>query len=89
MADTRSSEGRAHRGVRVQLPPWSLDGRCPGGEKDIMAPSEGAGPGSTPGRGTDGCPRSVPAARDRAKVEGEARLLTGIQVGLLLMVGMV
>src|SRR5207253_2310437 len=25
---------------------------CPGGERDIMAPSEGAGPGSTPGRGT-------------------------------------
>src|SRR5213082_861934 len=24
MADTRSSEGRAHRGVRVQVPPWSL-----------------------------------------------------------------
>jgi hypothetical protein len=23
-ADTRSSEGRAHRGVRVQVPPWSL-----------------------------------------------------------------
>ena len=51
---------------------------CPGSERDIMAPSEGAGPGSTPGRGTDGCPRSVPAARDRAKVEGEVRLLTGI-----------
>lgn len=26
MADTRSSEGRAHRGVRVQVPPWSLFG---------------------------------------------------------------
>src|SRR5262245_27036193 len=51
---------------------------CPGGERDIMAPSEGAGPGSTPGRGTERCPRSVPAARDRAKVEGEVRLLTGI-----------
>lgn len=24
---------------------------CPGGETDIMAPSEGAGPGSIPGRG--------------------------------------
>jgi hypothetical protein len=24
MADTRSSEGRSHRGVRVQVPPWSL-----------------------------------------------------------------
>ena len=42
-------------GVRVQVPPWSLDGCCPGGERDIMAPSEGAGPGSTPGRGTDRC----------------------------------
>ena len=58
--------------------PSTVHCSCPGGEKDIMAPSEGAGPGSTPGRGTDGCPRSVPAARDRAKVEGEVRLLTGI-----------
>src|SRR5262249_54388019 len=54
-ADTRSSEGRAHRGVRVQVPPWLLDD-CPGGETEIMAPSEGAGPGSTPGRGTDSGP---------------------------------
>jgi hypothetical protein len=30
----------------------SLVTRGPGGETEIMAPSEGAGPGSTPGRGT-------------------------------------
>ena len=58
--------------------PSTVHCSCPGGERDIMAPSEGAGPGSTPGRGTDSCPRSVPAARDRAKVDGEVRLLTGI-----------
>ena len=34
--------------------------------------------GSNPIQGTDGHPRSVVAARDRAKVEGEVRLLTGI-----------
>lgn len=51
---------------------------CPGGETDIMARSERAGPGSIPGRGADECPWSVPVARDRAKVEGEVQLLTGI-----------
>ena len=61
--------------VRLQLPEL-VD--CPGGETEIMALSEGAGPGSIPGRGTDECPRSVPVARDSAKVEGEVRLLTGI-----------
>ena len=36
--------------------PPLVTGSCrPGGERDIMAPSEGAGPGSTPGRGTDPC----------------------------------
>src|SRR5262249_41463589 len=65
------------RQMRVQLPPRSTE-KCPGGETDITRLSEGRGPGSTPGRGPDGCPRSVPAARDRAKVEGEVRLLTGI-----------
>src|SRR5262249_6277400 len=41
---------------RVRLPPGTLnDAGGPGGETDIMAPSEGAGPGSTPGRGTDVC----------------------------------
>ena len=51
----------------------------PGGEMDIMAPSEGAGPGSIPGRGTglgsSGCDG---LAHDPAKVEDEVRLLTGI-----------
>jgi hypothetical protein len=58
--------------------PSTVHCSCPGGEADITRLSEGRGPGSTPGRGTDGCPRGVPAARDRAKVEGEVRLLTGI-----------
>ena len=43
-----------------------------------MAPSEGAGPDSTPGRGTDRYPRGVAEARDPATVEDEVRLLTGI-----------
>ena len=57
MADTRSSEGRAHRGVRVQVPPWSPTQMVVAlvVKRDIMAPSEGAGPGSTPGRGTVCC----------------------------------
>ena len=56
----------------------SLVTRCPGGERDIMALFERAGPGSIPGRGTDEDPWSVVEARDRAKVVGEVRLLTGI-----------
>ena len=62
--------------VLVRLQPPELD--CPGGETEIMAPSEGAGPGSIPGRGTDDHPRGVADARNPAKVEDEVRLLTGI-----------
>jgi hypothetical protein len=54
MADTRSSEGRAHRGVRVQVPPWSLLGAtlsC--GFKH--RPSEGWLASSTLAWGTGGC----------------------------------
>src|SRR3954463_6631884 len=42
---------------------------------------EPCSPGSSPGRSTGGAgerPRGVTAARDRAKVEGEVRLLTGM-----------
>ena len=35
--------------------PSTVHCSCPAGERDIMAPSEGAGPGSTPGRGTASC----------------------------------
>src|SRR5207249_2504041 len=37
--------------------------------------------GSNPAIQTDRGPRSVPVARDRAKVEGEVRLLTGMLRG--------
>ena len=48
-----------HAVLRRPCPPWREGSSpslvtgwcCPGGERDIMAPSEGAGPGSTPGRG--------------------------------------
>src|SRR5207249_3144212 len=54
MADTRSSEGRAHRGVRVQVPPWSLpDDALSCGPK--RRPSEGRSASSTLAWGTVGC----------------------------------
>ena len=54
MADTRSSEGRAHRGVRVQVPPWSLpDATLSCGFKH--RPSEGWLASSTLAWGTVGC----------------------------------
>lgn len=46
---------------------------CPGGERDITAPSEGAGPGSTPGRGT-GASVVKRTSRGRAKAEVLVRL---------------
>jgi hypothetical protein len=53
--------------------------RRPGGEREIMAPSEGAGPGSTPGPGTEVYPWSVAEARRPAKAEAmQVRLLPGI-----------
>src|SRR5262245_14569504 len=53
-ADTRSSEGRAHRGVRVQVPPWSLLARALScGPK--RRPSEGWSASSTLAWGTGGC----------------------------------
>src|SRR3954451_16854447 len=66
-------------GVRVQIPPWSLDGCCPGGERDIMAPSEGAGAGSTPGRGTVLASMVKRTSRGPAKAE----FLVRVQVGAL------
>ena len=54
MADTRSSEGRAHRGVRVQVPPWSLfNDALSCGSKHW--PSEGWLVSSTLAWGTVGC----------------------------------
>ena len=54
MADTRSSEGRAHRGVRVRVPPWSLLARALScGPK--RRPSEGWLASSTLAWGTVGC----------------------------------
>ena len=47
----RGRQSACTRQRRVRLPPRSTGSSCPGGERDIMAPSEGAGPGSTPGRG--------------------------------------
>jgi hypothetical protein len=48
--------GRLRAGRRALTPlvlvrPQPPELVCPGGETDIMAPSEGAGPGSIPGRG--------------------------------------
>jgi hypothetical protein len=74
-----SSNGRTAGSEPVRVGSTPAPGTdCPGGETDIMAPSEGAGPGSIPGRGTDGHPRGVAEAHDPAKVEGEVRLLTRI-----------
>ena len=54
MADTRSLGGRAHRGVRVQVPPWSLlDATLSCGFKHW--PSEGWLASSTLAWGTGGC----------------------------------
>lgn len=62
--------------VLARLQPPELG---PGGERDIMAPSEGAGPGSIPGRGADSYPWSVAEARRSAKAEVmQVRLLPGI-----------
>ena len=54
MADTRSSEGRAHRGVRVQVPPWSLLA-CALSCGPKRRPSEGWSASSTLAWGTVGC----------------------------------
>src|SRR6516165_11208912 len=54
MADTRSSEGRAHRGVRVQVPPWSLLA-CALSCGPKRRPSEGWLASSTLAWGTVGC----------------------------------
>ena len=54
MADTRSSEGRAHRGVRVQVPPWSLLA-CALSCGHKRRPSEGWLASSTLAWGTVGC----------------------------------
>lgn len=50
MADTRSSEGRAHRGVRVQVPPWSLfhERRCLWCNRRACDPVKVEAAGSTP-----------------------------------------
>ena len=50
MADTRSSEGRAHRGVRVRVPPWPLI--FPGSSNGRTAGSEPADVGSIPAPGS-------------------------------------
>src|SRR5207248_1603275 len=52
---------------------------CPGGETEIMAPSEGAGPGSTPGRGTVFASMVKGTSRGPAKAE----FLVRFQVGAL------
>src|SRR5437588_10009184 len=52
---------------------------CPGGETDIMAPSEGAGPGSIPGRGTVVASMVKGTSRGPAKAE----FLVRFQVGAL------
>jgi hypothetical protein len=63
--------------VLARLQPPELG--CPGGETDIMALSEGAGPGSIPGRGTDLDPWGVVEARRPAKAEVmQVRFLPGI-----------
>src|SRR3954465_7588147 len=53
-ADTRPSEGRAHRGVRVQVPPWSLPA-CALSCGPKRRPSEGWSASSTLAWGTVGC----------------------------------
>jgi hypothetical protein len=49
----RSMGGRRALNSLMLVRPQPPELVCPGGETDIMAPSEGAGPGSIPGRGTD------------------------------------
>ena len=57
----------------------SLVTRCPGGERDIMAPSEGAGPGSTPGRG----PVLASMVKGTSRGPAKAEFLVRFQVGAL------
>jgi hypothetical protein len=52
---------------------------CPGGERDIMAPSEGAGPGSIPGRGTV----VASMVKGRSRGSAKAEFLVRVQVGAL------
>src|SRR5690348_8115273 len=49
---TRGPQAAVPTGREGSTPSLVTVRGCPGGETDIMAPSEGAGPGSTPGRGT-------------------------------------
>ena len=57
--------------------PSTVHCNCPGGERDIMAPSEGAGPGSTPGRGTVLASMVKGTSRGSAKAEFLVRLQVG------------
>src|SRR5690349_2796848 len=49
---TRGPQEAVPTGREGSTPSLVTDGCCPGGETDIMALSERAGPGSIPGRGT-------------------------------------
>ena len=67
MADTQSSEGRAHRGVRVQVPPWSLPGErwCLWCNRRACDPVKVEAAGSTPPEHPDG--GRYPALRTQAQ----------------------
>jgi hypothetical protein len=76
-----------HALLRRPCPPWRegsspslvTGSRCPGGERDIMAPSEGAGPGSIPGRGTV----VASMVKGRSRGSAKAEFLVRVQVGAL------
>ena len=76
-----------HAALREPCPPWREGSSpslvtvrcCPGGERDIIALSEGAGPGSSPGRGTGIASMVKGTSRGPAKAE----FLVRVQVGAL------
>lgn len=76
MADTRSSEGRAHRGVRVQVPPWSLI--APGSSNGRTADSEPVDAGSIPAPGSSFALVVKRTSWLSPKEQAQVRLLAGV-----------